>query len=114
MPSPVPVLSSPAEWTSELVPAVDASVRSLLGPGGARLVIDLSGTSFLSSAALTFLIHLGKRLADGGGGLALARPAPAIVKLLRALGLTRVLRVFDGVEEARVCVAAIRPVSSRP
>lgn len=114
MPTPVPVLSSPAEWTSELVPAVEASARGLLGPGGSRLVIDLSATTFLSSAGLTFLIHLGKRLADAGGGLALARPTPGIVRLLRALGLTRVLRVFDGVEEARACVAAIRPVSSRP
>ena len=111
---PVPLLSAPAEWTVERVPLVEATVRGLLAPAGTRLVVDLSATTFLASAGLTFLIHLGKRLADAGGGLALANPTAAVLKLLRAVGLTRVLPAFDSVEEARAFVSVARPIPSRP
>lgn len=109
----IPVLPAPEEWTSGVIPLVEADVRRLLGDQGTRLVVDLSVTTFLSSAALTTLIHLGKRLAEAGGGIALARPTPTVVKLLRAVGLTRVLRVFDGIDEARAALAPARPPGGR-
>ncbi len=114
MPVLVPVLSAPAEWTAELVAGVDASALGLLGPTGSRLVIDLSRTTFLASVGLTFLIRLGKRLSEAGGGIALAAATPAIVKLLRAIGLTRVLPLFHTVEEARAHLSVVRPAPGRP
>ena len=109
MPLKFPVVSAPPEWTADLVPVVEAKFRGALGSSGNRLVVDLSGTTFIASAGLTSLIHAGKRLAEAGGALALASPTPPIVKLLRVVGLTRVLPAFDAVAEATSFVAAVRP-----
>ena len=114
MSTPVPVLKAPAEWTSERAPAVDATARGLLGDTGSRLVVDLSQTTFLASIGITSLIRLGKRLADAGGGVALAHPTSAVVKLFRTIGLTRVLPLFDTVDEARAYLTSARFVPSRP
>ena len=108
MPPKVPVVSAPPEWTADLVPFVEAKFKGALGASGTRLVVDLSGTTFIASAGLTSLIHAGKRLADAGGALALARPTPPIVKLLRAVGLMRVLPAFDGLDEATAFAATAR------
>jgi len=104
----VPTVVAPEQWTADLSPMVEAQIKSALGSSGTRLVVDLSATKFLASAGLTLLIHTGKRLADVGGALALARPTPPVVSLLRAVGLTRVLPAFEGLEEAREFAASAR------
>ena len=113
MPSDVPVFAAPASWTADVGPVVDGSVRALLGDRGTRLVVDLGATEFLSSAGLTTLIRLGKRLADAGGALALARPGPTVVRLLRSVGLTTVLPAFERLDEASAFAATARRVGVR-
>jgi len=113
VPPEIPVLAAPASWTADLVPVVEGGVRGLLGDRGTRLVVDLEPTTFLASAGLSALIRLGKRLSDAGGVLALARPRPVVVKLLRAVGLTTVLPAFDGLDEAIVFASTARGVVGR-
>jgi anti-anti-sigma factor len=113
MPPAIPVFAAPVVWTADLGPAVDGAVRTLLGDRGTRLVVDLAATTFLSSAGLTTLIRLGKRLADAGGVLVLARPGPVVVKLLRSVGLTTVLPAFDGLDDANAFAATARRVGAR-
>ena len=106
------VFAAPAVFTADLVPVVEGTVRGLLGDRRVRLVVDLEATTFLASASLSWLIHLGKRLSDGGGALALARPRPVVVKLLRAVGLTRVLPSFEHLVEAVAFATTARGVGS--
>lgn len=104
----MPTVVAPEQWTADLSPMVEAQIKSALGSSGNRLVIDLSATKFLASAGLSTLIHVGKRLADAGGALALACPTPPVTSVLRAVGLTRVLPAFTALDEATKFVAAAR------
>jgi anti-sigma B factor antagonist len=96
-----PVLRLPEEVTPEALPRLGADADSLLGAEGVRLVIDLGDVRFLGSAGLGELVKLGKRLSDRGGAIAIARPRPAIRRLLGHVGLDGVLRPFPTVEEAQ-------------
>jgi anti-anti-sigma factor len=113
MPPEIPVFAAPVSWTSDLVPFVEGAIRGLLGDRGTRLVVDLEATGFIASAALTTLIRLGKRLSEAGGALALARPRPVVVKLLRTVGLTSVLPSFSRLDEAIAFASMARGAGAR-
>jgi anti-anti-sigma factor len=99
-----PVLVLPAEVTITSVAVVERDATALLGEGGARLVVDLGATTFMSSAGLGFLVRVGKSLHERGGGIALARPQPPVARLLRAVGLDEVLPRFQTLDAAAVWV----------
>ena len=97
--SAVPVLDLPAEILPEGAPQIGKRADLLLGPSGARLVIDLGHVEFLSSTGLGQLVLLGKRLSERGGRIALARPNPRIGRLLASVGLDGVLPAFATLDE---------------
>ena len=101
MSPPFPVLALPVEVTPEQVPALVARATEALGGAGHHLLVDLGQVVFLSSGGLGFLVKLSKRLHDYGGAIALARPRPAIARLLRSVGLEGVLPSFPDLETAQ-------------
>ena len=60
-----------------------------------RVVVDLSQTSTLDSAALQVLLEAHRQLARRGGVLALRGLSPRLVRLVGLCGLTDVLHVED-------------------
>jgi len=99
---PVPaVLAWPSEVTSEAVETLEREAGATLGDAGTALVVDLTKTTFLSSSGLGLLVRTGKRLAERGGGLAVAHPQPSVARLLRAVGLDAVIPSFSSVAAAR-------------
>jgi anti-sigma B factor antagonist len=99
-----PILVLPIEVTAATVVEVEREAVSLLGDGGSRLVVDLGTTTFMSSAGLGLLVRVGKMLNERGGSMALARPRPPVVKLLRAVGLDEVMPPFPSLDAAAECV----------
>ena len=57
-----------------------------------RLVVDLSGCSFVDAAALAMLLEAHRRTSRSGGVLTLCGCSP---RVLRLLSLTGLRRVFD-------------------
>lgn len=100
-PSPPTVLTWPAEVTTGAVVDLEREASAALGDAGTSLVVDLTKTTFLSSGGLGLLVRTGKRLAERGGGLALAHPQAGVARLLRAVGLDAVIPSFSSVEAAR-------------
>jgi anti-anti-sigma factor len=66
----------------------------LLGPAGySRLVrLDLSGTNYLDSSGVGWLLTCHKRMRQAGGKLTLHAPHPIVANVLKILKLER---VFD-------------------
>ena len=62
--------------------------------------MDVSRLTFIDSSALTVLVRASKKLAQDGGGLALADPTPTVARLLRLTEIDQVLPVYASVEEA--------------
>ena len=56
--------------------------RVLARGGIARLVFDLSGLEYLSSAGIRCFVRARKAIEPGGGRIALLNPQPAVQKVL--------------------------------
>jgi anti-sigma B factor antagonist len=65
-----------------------------------RVVVDLAGVDFLSSAALAKLIVLKGRLGREGGDLKLCRLDPQVAHILRIANLTNYFEIYPDVESA--------------
>jgi anti-sigma B factor antagonist len=65
-----------------------------------RLVIDLSGVTFIDSTGLGVLVAVQNRAQDEQGSLVVVCSTERILKLLRLTGLTDVLTIKSSVEDA--------------
>ena len=64
------------------------------------IVIDLRRMSYISSVGINFLINLRVQRRKVGGEVVLVGPQPAVLKILKMLGLLEVLVVVASTEEA--------------
>jgi len=66
----------------------------------ARVVVDLTGATFIDSSSLGVLIGAHRRLRGRGGRLMVACDHPGILKTFRVTGLDGVFTIAPTVEEA--------------
>jgi len=83
-----------------------------VGPSASKLVVDLSGTTFLDSMALGTIIGVTKRAKGWGGWVRLVSPQPSIRRVLHATGLDKVYGLYDTVEQAVCHVEVDDPVET--
>jgi anti-sigma B factor antagonist len=81
-------------------PAITDHLGALISSGQVRLVVDLSGVDFTSSAGLRLLLGAVKDARAGGGDLRLAAVQPDVMKVLKISGFTNILKLFETVDEA--------------
>lgn len=84
----------------ENVPVLRERLGSLVGDGKTRIVIDMSGASYLSSLGVAVIVDAKNRATEAGGDVKLACVNQLIHNLLEITNLTRQLRIYDTVEEA--------------
>lgn len=82
------------------VPSLRAGLLALVDGGARDVVIDLTATTFLDSAALGVLIQTLKRLRTVGGTLRLAAPQPSVDRVLAMTALDRVFFTYPSVPAA--------------
>jgi anti-sigma B factor antagonist len=68
------------------VPQVEEAVQSLLDKRAGRLVIDLSGLTFIDSSGLRMLIGLNDRAEEEGWTLGLLRPLEPSLSVFQITG----------------------------
>ena len=76
----------------------------LLVPGS-KIVLDLSGVEFLSSAGLRILLSAYRQLAQVGGRLVLAGPSEDLKDTLTITGLLRFLHCYDTLPDGLAALA---------
>ena len=81
------VLTLRGELDAYSAPAVEEQITALMGTG-ARVVLELSETSFLDSSGLRAILTANRRLAGEQGTLVLRAPSEPVVRLLEITGLT--------------------------
>ena len=69
-----------------------------------RLVMDLAGVDYISSAGLAVLLWLAKRMRDAGGRLALCGVAPPVRRVLELAGYIQYFTVAATRDEAAALV----------
>ncbi len=82
------------------VPDLKRHLGTLIERGVWRVVVDLSGVTFLDSTALGALLGGMRRLRARGGDLAIVNVNPAIAGLLKVTGLDQIVTVLATREEA--------------
>jgi anti-anti-sigma factor len=80
-----------------------ARVKSALLPEiqpVARIVIDLSGVTYLDSAGIGILIGLHRKAQGQDASLRVAAPSTGVARILKIIALNRFLHVYPTVQEA--------------
>lgn len=79
---------------------LQASLRAQLDGGATRLVGDLSGVAYTSSAGLRALLATLKTARQLGGDFRLAAIQPPVMRVLELSGFTSILKHFPDVDAA--------------
>ena len=66
-----------------------------------KIIVDLSGVSFLASVGIRLLLTSARAQANRGGKLLLAAPQPSVRKVLEAAGVDQLIGLSADVESAR-------------
>ena len=79
---------------------LDEKLYALLGRGQKKVIIDLSKTAWISSSAISILIHHHTKFGEIGGKLKLANLTKKVQEIIVIAKLTLVFDVYDTLEEA--------------
>ena len=77
-----------------------ATLQQQIDAGNTRLIADLSGVSYTSSAGLRALLATVKQARSAGGDFRLAAVMPPVHKVLEMSGFTTILKLYPDVELA--------------
>ena len=83
-------------------------VSQMIADGKRRIVVDLSGITYIDSAGVGMMVDRSKRVSEQGGSMRLARLTARSHHLLAMLKLKFVFEIYDDVD------AAVRSFSFRP
>jgi anti-sigma B factor antagonist len=81
-------------------PQLKQHLLDAIDAGGQRIVVDLSGTTFIDSSGLGTLIGARRRLAELDGQLVLVSTNPTIDRTMELTGLDQVFSITTSREEA--------------
>lgn len=82
------------------VPAVEAVLNEHVEAGHSRLVIDLSGVTYVSSSGLRALLSARRRARAGGGDVVLCGMQPRVREIFEMVGFVSLFKIVASVEEA--------------
>ncbi|NWF79792.1 MAG: anti-sigma factor antagonist [Chloroflexi bacterium] len=82
-------------------PQLSRDVQAEIARGARRILLDLSGVTFLSSSGLRALLLIRKDLMTLGGELRLAGLLPQVYEVFELTGFTQVFAIHATVDEAR-------------
>lgn len=100
MAADVCILSLQGSIDAFTAPKITEFIQAQVGQGNVRLVADLSGVDYSSSAGLRVLLGAVKETRALGGDLRLAGVQPDVLKVLSLSGFTKILKMFDNADAA--------------
>jgi anti-sigma B factor antagonist len=85
---------------SETAPQFDNALSELLNGNRNKIVLNLQGVEFLSSAGLRAMVKALKDAQKSGGDVRLASVSQPIEVILRTVGMLQMFKMFSTSEEA--------------
>ena len=76
-------------------------LTSEVSRGVRRLILDLSGLTFMDSTGMQVLLSIRTVLTVRGGTLALVSPQPVVARILELTGADQVIPIFDSLRDAQ-------------
>lgn len=94
------VVSVSGELDLYTAPRVRTGIEEAGAVGADTVIVDLSETSFIDSAALGVLVHETKRLEGLGHSLVLVTSDPRTMRVVELSGLSGALRTYATLQDA--------------
>jgi len=96
----VSVMNVRGRVDSETAPELDSALSSLLADGRNKIVLNLQGVEYISSAGLRALVKALKGAQSLGGDVRLASISEPIHGILLTVGMMQMFKMFSTNEEA--------------
>lgn len=96
----VAVLALAGRLDTVTAPDFDKQWESVVGSDDLKVVMDLSGLEYVSSAGLRCLLMAGKRLKRGGGKLAVSGLVGMVAEVFAISGFDKLLPLYGEISEA--------------
>jgi anti-sigma B factor antagonist len=91
---------------SSTAPDLESALKKLVEADKVRIVLDLAGVEYMSSAGLRAMVSTLKAVKRVNGDLRLARPSPRVEEVLRLAGLTSIFSIYGSRDLAVASFAA--------
>ena len=85
---------------SDTAPELDTALSKLLTDNRNKIVLNLQGVDFLSSAGLRAMVKALKNAQNSGGDVRLASVSEPIEVILRTVGMLQMFKMYSTSEEA--------------
>jgi anti-anti-sigma factor len=105
LPGGITLVSLSGRLDIEGVQVIDQRFSYATTIQAARLVLDLSGVTFLASIGIRLLMTTTRAQALRGGKVVLAAPPPLVRKVLETAGIDQLVPIAADVEAARAALA---------
>ena len=96
----VTVLSMTGSIDAMTAPKITEFIQGQVAKGNTKLVADLTGVDYTSSAGLRVMLGAIKDTRSQGGDLRLTGIQPDVNKVLSLSGFTNILKTFDDLDSA--------------
>jgi anti-sigma B factor antagonist len=84
---------------SETSPTLDAELTKVVG-GNVKLVLDLKGVEYMSSAGIRAVVKAAQATEKAGGALKLASAPESVQSILYTVGMLEKVKTYSTVNEA--------------
>ena len=102
----VALLVAQGEIDAHSFEEVEDAVNDAVDEGITKILVDLEGVSYMSSAGIGVLIGSMNEVVDGQGGhFILISPTRGVMEVLESMGFTEVFTIADSLEQAMEQVA---------
>ncbi len=85
---------------SETAPQLDDALAPLAAGANSKIVVDLQGVNYMSSAGLRAIVKASQAAQKSGGELRLAAVSDAVEVVLRTVGMLQMFRLYTTSGEA--------------
>jgi anti-sigma B factor antagonist len=96
----VTIIKLKGKLDAQSAPAVNDQLKALISAGKARIVLDLEGLSYISSAGLGILNANQAEARKGGGMIRIAAITPQVKDVFDLLKFTLLFPMFASTQEA--------------
>jgi anti-anti-sigma factor len=70
-----------------------------------NLILDFEGLTYMNSKSIGYVTDWYSRTAAKNGRIVIARPRPNILDILKVVGITQIIQIYDTLDEAKLALS---------
>lgn len=92
----------------------EKAIQQAIDGGTKRIVLDIGGLSYISSAGIGAMMGIARKLTQIQGDMVLLNPTPKVFAILDGLGFTRIFKISDNLPDALTKVGLSQSTAVSP